>query len=331
MAFKLLEYYSLWHDFLLEGFESGVTASESIGFSLESVRGVLFCGLGGSGIVGDFTRALEYVYGSKLPLVTIKSYNLPLWSKDYITYIISYSGDTLETILCFKKALELNSRIIAVSSGGYLGREASRLGLPWVKVRSGLLPRAALPLMLGGLLGSLSKLNIMDIPEDSLLEAYNTLRNTMADDAEPYVKVAYESDILVVGGCGVYSIVADRWRQEFSENTKMLVKSEIYPESAHNDIVAWQTKRSLKIGFIAIRGGDPICDNIVDIVVAKYREHGPVAELKLGMPSITELLRGAQIGGIASILVAQRRSVDPEATPVIAEYKEKLKKVIDLI
>ncbi|MCX8196606.1 MAG: hypothetical protein N3F67_06010 [Acidilobaceae archaeon] len=312
---RLLEQYASWHELLLEGYEAGRAQREE-------GEEVVVCGLGGSGAAGDFLAAIAQIYGLGISVRVYKGLSLPAWARGKLVYAISYSGETLETLACYRKALELGARAVAISSGGLLQQEAARRGLPWIKVREGLLPRAALPAMLGALLGSLGGL-----PEEELLSAYNSLKSFMADEAKPYAELAEGAEVLVVGACGEHGVVAERWRQEFSENAKMLAKSEVYPESAHNDIVAWQAPKGIKISFVSI-SGKGACREIMELVKEKYSLHGKAAEVELGEPSLSSLLRGAQLGGAASVLAAHRRNVEPEATPFISEYKQRLRRAL---
>lgn len=323
---SMLDYYSRWSELLVSGYESGLTTGRMLTLSGD-LKGVVICGMGGSGVSGDFLVVLGRIYGSKLPIHVFKDFDLPTWYSNHLVIAVSYSGNTWETLECSRRAREMNASVIHVSSGGLLKEEAERNGLPWVRIEPGLVPRAALPLMVGALLGLTDSLNITMVGEEAVLEAYNVLKNTMVDEARGLVEVVGDSEVLVVGACGHYGILAERFRSEFSENTKMLVKAEVYPESAHNDIVAWQSRRRVKIAFIAIRGGGGVCGEIMNFIIDKYRGHGPLAELELGAPSLSSILRGALIGGYASVLLAGERRVEALATPIIDEYKRVLARV----
>lgn len=321
MALELLSSYNMWPELLAEGYEAGCSAA--LKFE-EAPRNVIVCGLGGSGVVGDFLRALSIVYNFKVPVNVIKDYRLPPWVEDSLVVTVSYSGETLETLKCFKEAVERGARVAVITSGGRLESEASRIGAPVVRARAGLLPRVALPSMLGGLIGVTDSIRASSVYHEGVLEAYHELRNVTVDDAEPYANLVSESDITIIGACGPHSIVAERWRQELSENSKILAKTESYPESAHNDIVAWQTKRNIRVKFIAVKGGDKVCEAIMNYVTEIYKRQGETLELKLGQPSLASMLKGALIAGYASTIAAAKRGVDPAATPLIAGYKKML-------
>jgi glucose/mannose-6-phosphate isomerase len=316
-----LEQYARWGELLLSGYESGRMVVSGSGVA-GVFNGMVICGMGGSGVSGDFLVVISRLYGSRLPIVVFKGFDLPGWYSSYLVVAVSYSGNTLETIECSRRARGFGSKVIHISSGGLLRSEARGSEIPWIPLESGLLPRAALPSMVGALIGLTDALGVTSVGDEVLLETYYALRNTLVDDARGLADAVAESDILVVGACGYYGVLAERFRSEFSENSKMLVKAEVYPESAHNDIVAWQTKKKAKTAFIAIKGGGGICGRIMEFISRKYRGHGVVEELDLGAPSLPSLMKGALIGGYASVLVAKERGIDPATTSVIEEYKK---------
>ncbi|MFN4046133.1 MAG: SIS domain-containing protein [Acidilobaceae archaeon] len=323
MALELLSSYNMWPELLAEGYEEGRSKASNLKLE-ETPRSIIVCGLGGSGVVGDFLRALSIVYGFKVPVNVIKDYRLQPWVEESLIVTVSYSGETLETLKCFKEAVERGAKIAVITSGGRLEYEASKIGAPIVKARAGLLPRVALPSMLGGLIGLTDSIGASSVDHERVLEAYHELRNVTVDEAEPYASLVSESDITIIGACGPHSIVAERWRQELSENSKILAKTELYPESAHNDIVAWQTKKNIRTAFIAVKGGDRVCEAIMNYVTEIYKRHGETLELKLGQLSLASMLKGALIAGYASAIAATTRGVDPAATPLIAGYKKML-------
>lgn len=316
----ILSQYSEWYELIVEGYESSRTALASRELRGD-FSGVLVCGMGGSGVSGDFLSVIGQIYGCRVPIHVFKGFNLPRWYSSYLVVAVSYSGNTLETVECSRRARELGASVVYVSSGGLLREEAERAGAPWIRLRQGLVPRAALPAMVGALVGLTDHLGLSSVGEERVLEAHYVLKNTLVDEAMPIAETASDTDLLIVGACGYYGVLAERFRSEFSENSKMLVKAEVYPESAHNDIVAWQARRGARVSFIAITGGGGVCDKIMEFVVRKYKLHGAVEILDLGAPTMASLLRGALIGGYASILVALKKGIDPAATPIIDEYK----------
>ena len=90
------------------------------------------------------------------------NYNLPKWSSDKSLVILSsYSGDTEETISCYKESLEKNINPIILTSGGYLLKEAIENNLMHFVIPQGILPRAAFGYMSSILLLVFQKFNLI--------------------------------------------------------------------------------------------------------------------------------------------------------------------------
>jgi Glucose-6-phosphate isomerase len=134
---------------------------------------VLVIGMGGSGIVGDYLQVLSLIHGN-IPVYTVKSSILPSFvDENTLILIVSYSGNTSETLTAFRKAIDVKARIVTVSSGGILENEALKHGLLHITLPSGLQPRASLPAMLYSILG------LLDSSGHSLVtrkEAYESLK-----------------------------------------------------------------------------------------------------------------------------------------------------------
>ena len=62
-------------------------------------KNVIICGMGGSGITGNYLEALSNINKSKNQALVWRSYDIPLFlNNKWIAIVISYSGNTEETI-----------------------------------------------------------------------------------------------------------------------------------------------------------------------------------------------------------------------------------------
>src|SRR5436190_11989371 len=108
----------------------------------DGVTAVAVCGMGGSGVSGDVVRAL-YRDRLTLPVTVAKGPVLPAFcGKDTLVVVSSYSGDTAEALACFDEATHRGCRVMAVTSGGELGRRAADQRIAAVPVPPGFQPRA---------------------------------------------------------------------------------------------------------------------------------------------------------------------------------------------
>ena len=209
---------------------------------------IVICGMGGSAISGDY---LYYLLKGNLtvPIIVNRDYNLPFFvTKKSLVICVSYSGNTEETISCFKDALLKSAMLFTVSSGGLLEKLSKGVGIPHIKIREGIPPRSGLPLIYTALLTILEKLELIenmdsDIKETSeilekLAKEYNVNQKTESNLPKNIAYGLYNT-IPVFIGHGFLSPIAYRAKCELNENSKLLAISEELPEQNHNGIVAW--------------------------------------------------------------------------------------------
>ncbi len=301
-------------------------------------RMVVVAGMGGSGIVGDYLVTLSHVYGG-IPVSVVK-YHVPprfIDNRDLVI-VVSYSGNTLETIKFFEKVREYTRNIVIVSSDGLLEEIAGRENYVFIPIPRGYVPRTSLPYMLVTILGLLdsSGYRVVDkgIVEDALEFLENSLEEVKGIGGEVAEFIDRYRGLLVLASHSPYESLLIRGKNEFNENSKIPVKVECAPEWMHNDIVGWE-KPCLgnKYVVLAIKdSSDSIGSNLVDYMVGVYRSLDiPVYELVLkGSGLLDRLLYGSLLLGFASVFLAIRRGVDPIVTMSIEKYKGVVKRIFNI-
>ncbi len=315
---RMLGNYESWPRQVEAGFESGIHASSELGGVPEIVE---FCGMGTSGFSGEYAGfILDEAGWGRVWRVTRGP--APLWLGRGLTVAISYSGTTAETVSCARRALE-SGRVAAVTSGGDLASLAPVVA----RVAPGRPQRTSLAEMTAAAIGLLS-------PAARGVESYvgsivDALSRPWRGTIGEAVDALAEADIAVVAGCGYMGLAAHRWRTELAENAKMLAKTEAYPESGHNDLVAYQSRLRPKTAFIILLDrGDRFCREVMEAVAGIYEEQGRLVIVEPeGDTRPAKLLRGAQLAGLASTLAAERRGVDPESTPILHRYREAVRRI----
>ena len=186
----------------------------------------LVCGMGGSGIGGDFAGALADLEGRRVSVH--KAYGLPGWAASMRPLIVavSYSGNTEETLSGVAAATEAGLEVVAITSGGTLAETARAEGFPLVSVPGGLQPRAALGYLLGALLAVLAGAGVIADPTDALVEAGELVTSLSGPSgaAEGLARdLAERLDgriVAVYGSTGLTAPVAQRWKTQINENGK---------------------------------------------------------------------------------------------------------------
>ncbi|MEM1623803.1 MAG: bifunctional phosphoglucose/phosphomannose isomerase [Sulfolobales archaeon] len=313
---RILEDYVNWSFQLERALNYEVADAQALDVS--TLSGIAFVGMGGSGIVGDmlskyFEREID------IPVVAIKSYVLPRYvNSEWLVIAVSYSGNTLETLSAFHEAIRRRAKVGVVASGGQLALLAERWRLPRVIVEKDHLPRTALPALLAGTLGLLSKLIELDV---SLERGVEVLRDSSAlNEAESLAKYLYGGIPVFVVSESYYP-VGLRAKNEINENAKVASKVEVIPEWGHNDIVGWEGIPRNWLRVVAIKGDQ---DPAIDFALDYLRELGhDVRALEICRYGYLEtVLYGSWLVGLASVFLAGLRGVDPEVTTSIEKYKE---------
>jgi glucose/mannose-6-phosphate isomerase len=316
----------------------GVALGKRIGLARFSPSKVIVCGMGGSAIGGDLL--CEWVSSiSDVPCGVHRSYSVPSHlNEDSLVIVASYSGNTEETLNMFEDAMKKKARIVAVTSGGELARNAERLGIPCAKVPSGMVPRASLGFMLGAMIGILERIEMVSAGEQ-IEDTVRVLKGVI-DSCKPSVKtienpakrLAHElmGHVPVVVGYGISRPVAKRWANQLNENAKVLAFSSEIPELNHNEIVGWM-KDGLSRGFAAIildsEQGNMALTRRVEATKNMLTRVASVHRVKsLGRSPLAQLFSLVLVGDYVSAYLGILRGEDPSTNEPIDELKSVLAK-----
>jgi glucose/mannose-6-phosphate isomerase len=303
---------------------------------------IVVSGLGGSAIGGDLLK--DWARGHlKISVEVSREYNLPKYAgKKTLAIINSYSGETEETLSSFLDALERECMVFCISSGGALIKFARMHKVPHLQVPSGMPPRAALPYMLVALLILMEKIGLAKGVVDELNEAALLLEKVakengpetpLRDNFAKTVASHIGDSAPVIYGFGVFRSVAQRFKQQFNENSKSAAKWEFFPELDHNEIVGWEGRgeqcRFFSVIFIRDLENEPveICSRI-DVTEQIMEKAGLITfELRAqGNSTLARMVSAIVVGDFISVYLAVLRGVDPTPVKTINVLKSTLQK-----
>ncbi|MGA2385213.1 MAG: bifunctional phosphoglucose/phosphomannose isomerase [Candidatus Bathyarchaeia archaeon] len=301
---------------------------------------IIVAGMGGSGIGGDLLKDWAKNQ-TAVPIEVNREYELPEYAgKKTLVLITSYSGDTEETLSAFLDALKRKCMIFCVSSGGALLENAERLNVPYLRVPTGMPPRAALPYLMVPLLVYVEKMGLVSGALEELSEAVQLLEKIGVDNAPEKATVENYSKALalnigqtspVIYGFGMYRSVAMRYKQQFNENSKVPAKWDVFSELNHNEIVGWERAGELAKSFSAIFLRDkeePVAIQSRIEITKELMEQAGVGLLEVqaqGKSRLARMLSTTLIGDFASVYLAVLRGVDPTPVKTINYLKDTLK------
>lgn len=302
-------------------------------------RNIVFIGMGGSSIGGSLIRAWASEH-SRIPIILCQDYHLPTFVDRYSFVVaVSYSGNTEETLSAFVEAVERGSNVVSLASGGKLVEYSDKLGVPCVRVPSGLPPRGALPYLFLPLLSLIKKAGIdLDAKEkDDVIEILRRLRNELRPEStfenNRAKQIAFELSgyIPVIYGWGRYVPVAQRIKTQLNENSKIPAFWSMLPEGDHNDVIGWDGDKETSSKFCALVIRDTQePEEIWNRIESTKRtvlegSIGKIIELKVtGETPLAKMLAAICLGDFVSLYAAVLRGVDPTPVKVIERLKNEM-------
>jgi len=184
-----------------------------------------------------------------VPIVPHRYYNLPQWvGAQSLVILVSYSGNTEETLSCYHEARERSATCVALTSNGELEKSARNDEQTVITIPPDLPPRCAAGYLFIPLLFLLEKIGVSSSPaEKDFREACEeSLRITgefsPEADGNRALEIArrLENHIpIIYGSSPLTGVLARRFKNQLNENAKMFSVYNELPELHHNEIMSW--------------------------------------------------------------------------------------------
>lgn len=301
---------------------------------------VVVAGMGGSAVGGDLVSA--YLSSSfPAPILVVRDYEVPSFvTKKTLLIVVSYSGNTEETLSAFQDGNAKGARAVCIASRGSLMEMAKSESLPFLTVPEGLPPRCAIGFLTTSILLSIGlAFNVSGLTAEleevegvlkkmrSVLEPDNPLKKNPAKKIAG--KLAHKLPF-VYSSCRMTDPVARRWSTQINENAKSLCHYSSLPELDHNEIVGWGIPRELSYASHVLFL-DP--GNLSD----KLKRRLKVTKEIVSQVAVVESLTASGTGNLArlfsliflgdyvSFYLAMLNGVDPTPVERIDLLKKKLK------
>ena len=227
---------------------------------------------------------------------------------------------------------------IVISSGGKLIDIAQDEGKEYIKIPSGLQPRAAF----GYLTLAISR--ILDIVEGS---DYVSQLNEASSYLEKLTEKAEDSDInklsldicesinkktvIIYSGTNMSKVVSSRWKTQINENAKSKAFVGYLPEVHHNEILSWDadidgSKNNYIVILIRDKNEHVQISKRFEFTKELIGEKVNIVEVNLNNQESTlkTLLELVLLGDLVSLNLANRLNIDPKNIDTIENLKKLL-------
>jgi len=321
---------------LPNGFLSGFRAGRELALpNGEGGARVYAVGMGGSGIAADLARGIVDAE-SHLSLLVVRGPTLPRSVDERARVVlVSYSGETWETLRAYDAAGRVRARRLVITSGGSLADRAEHDDVPVLRIPPGMPPRSAVGHLLGGVLGLLDPA-FPESNEARVTRAAERLRVQIGAFARAgglaEVLAATLGDRLpFIYAESSFLPLARRWKTQIEENAKRLAVFDEIPELFHNALVGWDAARRPESGRHAVlllewASEDPMVRRRVRYLesLLAHRQVRMATATLASDDRLEALLEGIALGDHMSLALAARRRVDPYPVEAIGRLKSAL-------
>ena len=309
-------------------------------FVVDSYEDLLIIGMGGSGVAGDVLK-LVLNETSQINVEVRKAYGIPkaIAERRPKCLFISYSGNTEETLEAVNDAIKYNLDWSVISSGGQLLELASVNKKPYVKVPTGLQPRAAFGIMTKAVMHFVSLdtdgkyLKLCNQAGDYLNEALgNQTENELLSHALKISKEISTKTSVIYGGTPLTYLVAQRWKTQINENAKSKAFVGYMPEIHHNEILSWEankqdSKNNYHLLFLRSPNENSQISKRFELTKKIIGDKVEISEIENISSDniISNLFHLTLIGDLVSVYMAENLNIDPYDITAIEELKKLLK------
>jgi len=187
----------------------------------------------------------------------VRGYHLPAYvDESTLVLLISYSGNTEETLSCMLDAVKKGCKMICISSDGALQKVAQALGLPLIGLPKMAAARVSFPYLFAPLPYLLAKLKILSLDkvEREMGEATDMVGKLTREYAieAPFEenlpkKAAFQifGTVPIIYSYSQYRSVGLRFKTQVNENCKLPARCDVFPELDHNEIMGWEASKQI--------------------------------------------------------------------------------------
>ncbi|MEG0874200.1 MAG: bifunctional phosphoglucose/phosphomannose isomerase [Clostridiales bacterium] len=298
---------------------------------------IFLCGVGGSGLAGDFIRNISLQYGIT-PIFVIRNYTLPHFATEKsLIFIISYSGNTEETLNCYEAAKKLKAPLVAVSSGGNLGDLAKKDGTYLIEIPCGFQPRMATLYMALPVLLLLNNEKIIDLPQEEIGEIYFNLcilkkkwgfsTPAIKNRAKATALQLYGKMPIIWGSEDLTDAGAKNMKSQLNETAETPCFCGAIPEVNHNEIMSFGNKnRNFVLLMFRDKKEHPriaqrfeISENMLKEQVEKI-----VTFTAQGNSFLSRLTESIYFGDLVGYYLSILNKVNPEEIAMITSFKARM-------
>lgn len=307
--------------------------------ALVGIENGLFVGMGTSAVAAEVALNSRSQH-LKAPWVLIRDSSLPSFAGPRsLVCVVSYGGETQETLSALVNALRRGCQVMTISSGGKIKELSSRFQIPHIEVKRGFEPRSAFPLLFVASSLAIELLTQQKDLRKNIQEASADLQDLRSrigwkvpfeDNPAKKLAIGISKTIPVVYAFRRNGGLARRMKNQLNENSKIPAIFNLLPEACHNEFEAWRKPEEdmPEFSFIFLRP-DESDDERARVEESKrtLTEAGmaKVYEVRgLGEERLSQLLSIVYFTDYVTLYLSVLRRIDPTPWERVQELKKRI-------
>ncbi|MFC1640538.1 SIS domain-containing protein [Patescibacteria group bacterium] len=292
----------------------------------------VICGMGGSSQIYDLLQNILESVGESVHIYVSRSYTLPRETNDKsAVVVISYSGNTEETLSCYDEAKEKGMPLVAMASGGSLKEKADADGTPFVAIPTEGIsqPRYSVGYQLAFHLKLLEAHGLIQNHDEEFVAACEEAASFNYEDNGKELAARLDGKIPVLYAASEYNAVIRMGTIKFGENSKILSHWNELPEMNHNEMNGFvYAPNQGQFYVLMLRAADnhERVTKRFEVLASLIKDKGiEVEEFDMeGSSRLARIISGLNYIDWASFYVAQQNGVDPSPVDMVEDFKKKL-------
>lgn len=313
---------------VLEDFPRQIQEGYKLGEGIDipvPVENIVLAGMGGSALPGEILKTYLDI---DIPIHIVRNYNLPRYmSKKTLLFVISYSGNTEETINCYRQGLRIGCPMVVIASGGKLEQLAEKQDVEFIKIPKGIQPRCSYGYDFFAVLRVLENSGIVEKQENYIKKTFEMLSRDIYQDYAKKVVEKLENKIPIIYSSEKNWAIAYKWKINFNENAKIHAFYNIFPELNHNEMVGY-THMFADYAAIIINDDDdyPRIKKRMQITKKIIKENDcNVIEVSVkGSSRMAKIFSAIYIGDWVSYFLALKYETDPTPVEIVERFKKEM-------
>ncbi len=325
-ASNVREQIEQWGPQILAGYQTNVDFTP---YKLPPFANYVVCGMGGSSLAVDI---LHDFLDDGVHIYVGRSYTLPKETNERsLVVVVSYSGNTEESLACYKEARKRKLPLIAMAHGGKLSELAKRDEVPFIEISNiGVSqPRYSSGYQLGYHARILEMHGLIEPVWKRLVAGCKEAeRFHFEDEGYSLAKKIYKTYPLFYID-SEFGSVARVSHIKVSENSKMLSHWNVLPEMNHNEMNGFmfsQKQGKFSAVLVTSRLSHPRINKRFHVLAELMKKYGiKVYSFEMqGKTRLAQMLSAIEYLDWVSFYLSQMNKIDPSPVDIVEEFKKAL-------